>query len=138
MVLTRELAVLVKQLFPRLRSPQVLQVHHERGHVTQHVSVPQCGVKVEAVQNPWTVGHAEDVVGEQVPVAVSHLPGGDPPGEQGAASADVGVDVAAGLSDFLPVKQLRISSEGVEPQLPQFPKPVWTGDGFWPLGGGAA
>ena len=95
------------------RPCQALQVHGEEGHVGEHVAAPQIVVERETVEDPGTVGQTEDVLGEQVAVAVADQATVDPLAKQVAATRDVpegeladpfevdGVDVPPGVGAHL-------------------------------------
>ncbi len=73
----------------RLRRAELFQVHGEEGGVVQTVDVPQTVVELQAVQDAGSVVEAEDVLGEQVAVAVDHAPLLDPRIEQPLAPGEV-------------------------------------------------
>ena len=56
------------------------QVHGQEGDVVEAVDVAQAVVELQAVQRPGPVVEAEDVVGDQVAVAVDDAAAGAPVG----------------------------------------------------------
>ena len=100
--------------------PVRLEVHREEGDVAQHVAVPQPVVEGQAVEHPRAVGQAEDVVGEEVAVAVAHPALGDAPLQQGAPAPQVRPGQGARALDALAGHDLgRDARELVEALLPQ-------------------
>lgn len=53
---------------------ELIQVHGEEGGVVETVDVAKTVVELQTVQDAWSVVETEDVLGEQVAVAVDHSP----------------------------------------------------------------
>ena len=68
------LAVLGEEERRGLRGAELFQVHGEEGGVVEAVDVAEAVVELQAVQDAGAVVEAEDVLGEQVAVAVDHPP----------------------------------------------------------------
>lgn len=83
------LAVLGEEVRCGLRGAQLFQVHGKEGGVVQAVDVAELIVELQAVQDAGTVLEAEDVLGEQVAVAVDHPPLLDAGVEQPLATGEV-------------------------------------------------
>ena len=66
-----------------------LEVHGKKAHVSEHIAVAELVVELDAVEDARTVIEAEDVVGEQVAVAVDHFAVGDPMFEEGCPAVEV-------------------------------------------------
>lgn len=115
---------------------QAFEVHREEGSVVEPVDVPETVVEVEAVEDARPVVEAEDVVGDQVPVAVD-----DPvraPGEQRAAPVEEaereppdGIELGAGQRR-VPVRLHLV--EVAPPPLPQGVAAAFRGDDRRPVG----
>ena len=69
-----ELHVPVEERSGEPGGAEPFQVHGQEGGIVEAVDVPQPIVELQAVQHAWPVGQAEDVVGEQVAVAVADEP----------------------------------------------------------------
>ena len=83
------LAVLGEEERRGLRGAELFQVHGEEGGVVQAVDVAQAVVELQAVQDARAVVEAEDVLGEQVAVAVDHPPLLDAGVEQPLAAGEI-------------------------------------------------
>ena len=83
-----ELDVGLEEALGELGRAEPLEVHGQEGDVVQHVDVAQPVVELEAVEHPGSVGEAEDVLGEEVPVPVDDRARGDPVGEQAAPAVE--------------------------------------------------
>src|SRR5207342_2228779 len=79
-----ELAVPRHELGTEVGGADSLEVHGEKAHVGEHVAVAELVVELDAVEDARTVIKAEDLVGEQVAVAVDHFGIGDPMVEEGS------------------------------------------------------
>ena len=84
----RRPSVLVEEVGGQVGTPQALEVHGEERHVGQHVTEAEPVVELEAVEHPGAVVETEDVIGQEVAVAVAGSPLGDPPLEQRLASGE--------------------------------------------------
>ena len=83
---------------------QALEVHREERDVGEHVAVAQPVVELDAVEDAWPVGEAEDVVREQVAVAVAHEAIVNPLVEERPAPAQVGAAERLDLVDQVGVE----------------------------------
>ena len=81
-----EVGVPVEQQLAEFARAEPLEVHGQEGHVIQPVEPAQVVVELQAVKDAGAVVEAEDVVGEQVTVAVDHPAGCHPAIEQCLAS----------------------------------------------------
>ena len=132
-VLAGELGVLAQQLLGGRDRAEAFEVHREGRDVTDHVAVPQAGVEVEAVEHPGPVGQAEDVVGEQVAVAVADGPTGGAPAQERGAPDQVGVDQRPGLLEVVVLERVPGVGQRVQAHHPELAQPVGAGD---PVGEG--
>ncbi|MFG1928836.1 hypothetical protein [Cryptosporangium sp. NPDC048952] len=105
------------------RGTEAFQIHRQAGGVVDSIERPQIVVELQAVQSSGAVVQAEDVVGEQVAVAVAHPAGRDPGGEEVTSAIDV---VQCPLGDLVqhrrvsdPVAEARQAGEVVHPALPE-------------------
>ena len=62
--------MLTEQQGRQVGPAQAFEVHRQERRVSEHVPRAQAGIELQAVQDAWAVVQQEDVVGEQVPVAV--------------------------------------------------------------------
>ena len=81
-----ELDVVVQPVVGEVGPAEPLQVHGEERHVVEAVDVAELVVELQAVQGARAVVEAEDVVGDEVAVAVDDPPVGAPVGEQRTAA----------------------------------------------------
>ena len=88
-VLACELPIPREESFAQIGRAHSFEVHGEEGDVGEDIAVTEPVVELDAVENAWTVVQAEDVVGEQVAMTVSHLAMSDAIGEERAASVEV-------------------------------------------------
>ena len=77
-----EVGVPGEEVLPRPGRAEALQVHREEGGVIKAVDVAQPGVELQAVQGPRPVVETEDVVGQQIAVALDRPTIFDPAVEQ--------------------------------------------------------
>ena len=84
-----ELAVVLEQLVGEVVGAEALEVHREERDVGEDVAVTQPVVELEAVEDARPVVEQEDVVGEQVPVAVADAALRDAGVEERGAPVDV-------------------------------------------------
>ncbi|MEP6631873.1 MAG: hypothetical protein ABJA89_15500 [Lapillicoccus sp.] len=105
-----ELRVVVEEALSERGRTEALQVHGEAGDVVENVEPPQPVVEVHGVEGPRAVAQAEDVVREQVAVAVAHQTGRHPGLEQRAAAGD---ELEREIGD--PLDELRLGREGPQP-----------------------
>ena len=84
----RRLPVVVEEPLGQVGPAEVLEVHGEERGVGQAVAEPERVVELDAVEDAGPVVEAEDVVGEEVAVAVDGPPVGDPLLEQRAATVE--------------------------------------------------
>ena len=82
MVLSGELAVVTNQRARDGRPGQPVKIHGKEGDVGEDITDPEPFVERQAVKNSRAVVHAEDVVCEEVAVAIANKPCIDPIGEQ--------------------------------------------------------
>lgn len=75
----------------------MLDVHGQEGGVVEDVQPAQPVVELQAVERSGPVVEAEDVVGDQIGVAVDDVPVGDPRGEQRRPS---GQEFVRAILDF--------------------------------------
>ncbi len=81
-----ELAVPTGQGQRRLHAAETLDVHHQERKIGKSVAVSQPPVEGQAVEDPGAVGEAEDVLGQQVAVAVDDHTGANALLEQRGAA----------------------------------------------------
>ena len=84
-----EFAVAVQEVLGQVGATEIVEIHGQECDVVEHVDEPQLVVELEAVQHSWMVGQAEDVLCDQVPVAVDDHPAGGAVGQQQCAAVDV-------------------------------------------------
>ncbi len=72
--------------------PQRFEIHRQKRHVGQLVAVAQTRIEFETVEDPRTIGQAEDVLGQEIPVAVDDVASRDAPRQQLGPAGDVAVD----------------------------------------------
>lgn len=75
-------SVVLEELRAEVAAPQEFQIHRQERGIVDAVDVAQSGVELQAVQQHRPVGLPEDVVGQQIGVAVDDAALGDPLGEQ--------------------------------------------------------
>ena len=105
-----------------------LEVHGKKAHVGEHIAVAELVVELDAVEDARTVIEAEDVVGEQVAVAVDHFAVGDPMFEEGCPAVEVATnEVTHPLLDIRGQHRADIRLDGVERGLPLRPDSFYAG-----------
>ena len=73
----RRLLVRVEEPPSEIRTAEVLEIHREEGDVSQDITAAQGLVEVQAVEDPDPVVQHEDVVGEEIAVAITRPSRGD-------------------------------------------------------------
>ena len=100
----RVLAVGGEEVVGEVGTPEAFEVHGQEGHVGEAVAQPQRGVELEAVEHPGPVREAEDVVGQQVAVAVAGPALGHPAREQRRSPDEVALGEAVDGADVVGVE----------------------------------
>src|SRR5262245_42333352 len=81
-------AVLIKEVVAETLSTEELQIHGQKCSVIEAVDIPQVIVELQTVEQLRPIGHAEDVVGEQICVTVDDTSLCDALGKQRTAARD--------------------------------------------------
>ena len=79
----------------KVRATQAFQIHREKCDIGELVAIAQARVELEAVDDAWPVGKAEDRIRSQVAMTVDDVTLGDPPLEQLGAASEIAVDEPA-------------------------------------------
>ena len=101
-VLVAELLIPAHELLGRLPTGEPVDVHDEEADVGEHVDDAPAIVEREAVDDPWTVVEAEDVVGGEITVDVANEPAGQTGLEQCLAAGQVALGQSSRPARSLP------------------------------------
>ncbi len=116
---TGVLAVLGEEERRGLRGTRLLQVHGEEGRVVETVDGAKAVVEFQTVQDAGAVVETEDVLGEQVAMAVDHPPLPNTRVEQFLAAGEIATHQALGL--LHPVEQLAVLGQSPDLREARFP-----------------
>jgi hypothetical protein len=85
-IVARRPLVGIDERFSQVGRAEMLEVHDQEREVVDHVDVAELVVELDAVQHPWPVVEQEDVVGQQVAMAVADPSVRDPVVEEHLAT----------------------------------------------------